>query len=132
MSMVVCKTFFCILCRYQQFKLLKRNTFWQEITLSFQKNNLDQTLKVLQYQIWIPVKTPKKQLLCNANFNTFSQISYSNFGLQIVLKTLELLNLSNKLNFKRPGVSYKQNSASREKHGENMNENVQFPSEIAR
>ena len=39
--------------------------------------------KVLQYQIWTSVKRSEKWLSGKANFNTFSQISYSNFRLKL-------------------------------------------------
>ena len=43
MTMVVYKVFFCLLCPYQQFQLLKTVIFCLKFTLSFSKNILDQT-----------------------------------------------------------------------------------------
>ena len=49
-------------------------------------------LKDLQYQIWTPIKRPKKQLSCKANFNTFfanlilQYLIHSNFRLILILR----------------------------------------------
>ena len=48
-----------------------------------------------------------------------------------MLKTLKLLKLSSKLSLKGPRASYKQKPVSRDSHGQNIWEKLQFSSEIA-
>ena len=63
--------------------IVKNSHILARIYFIFLKEHLRPNLKVLQYQMWNSGKRMKKYLSCKANFNTFWQITYSNFKLKL-------------------------------------------------
>ena len=86
-------------------------------------------LKVFQYQISTTVKRSEKHLASKANFNTFLQLSCSNFRLNCV-KRLKVTKILNEIKFEGSGTSYKQKPASRDNHLQNILDKLQFSCEM--
>ena len=82
MKMIVCKIFFCFLCLYYDYKLLRTVIFMLELSKKRSKANWE----VFQYQILALAKRSEKHLASKADFNIFCSLVVWIFGYNWVTK----------------------------------------------
>ena len=107
--MIVCKIFFCFLCLFQHLNLLKTDVFRLEVTLSFYKNVLKQTLKFFNTKFWAQWKGQKSSyqirqilaLFCSLNALILDWNSMSGLRVTKIVKEIKFKGVWGELESKK-------------------------------